>query len=298
MPLFTKDIRNWDDWGRIFQDMEAFTPLVRTIYERERLPYQPPERCKPGTNAVFAVGETVIKLFVPIEAGYDAADDCRAELCGLSRAEALGVAAPKRIAAGEYADRYRWRYLITSRVLGTEYGDLTLTEKQRYQIGRALRRMTDTLNVPEKTSPDFLEKARKNRAWEEKGFPASFFAERMAFLDAYPLPPFVYCHADITPENLFVAPDGGLTLIDFADAHPAPQVCEHAIVAAELFRFDRAGLAGYFGDEFDREELAAICMDGLLVHDFGANVLSDRFGADFADFGALRRHLISAISME
>ncbi|MDY5014952.1 MAG: aminoglycoside phosphotransferase family protein [Eubacteriales bacterium] len=295
MPLFDKTIRDWDDWGGIFRDAEAFAPLIRAIYAREGIACRPPERCKPGTNAVFAVGETVVKLFVPRETGYDAREDYEAERHGLSRANALGIPAPALLAAGEWEDRYFWRYLITARVRGTEYGDLALCAGQRRALGRALRGITDRLNVPEAENPAFLRRARENTGWEELGFSASFREERLAFLDAYAPPPFVWCHADITPENLMLTQDGAPVLIDFADAHPAPQAAEHAIVAAELFRFDRAGLEGFFGEDFSPERLAEVCMEGLLTHDFGANVIADRFGTDFPGLAALRRALTGAL---
>ena len=39
--LFSETIQNWDDWGRVFQSIPAFTPLVREIFRREGLPFAP-----------------------------------------------------------------------------------------------------------------------------------------------------------------------------------------------------------------------------------------------------------------
>ena len=62
MSLFTAQINNWDDWGKLFQSISAFTPLVEHIFHKENLPYANIENLKPGTNAVFKVGEYVIKI--------------------------------------------------------------------------------------------------------------------------------------------------------------------------------------------------------------------------------------------
>ena len=51
--LFSETIQNWDDWGRVFQSIPAFTPLVREIFRREGLPFAPLQNLTPGTNGVF-----------------------------------------------------------------------------------------------------------------------------------------------------------------------------------------------------------------------------------------------------
>ena len=56
-----------------------------------------------------------------------------------------------------------------------------------------------------------------------------------------------------------------------------PAVCEEAVIAGELFRFDREGLSGYLGEGFDRAKAARHWLEGLLLHPFGAYILSDRF---------------------
>ena len=57
MSLVTEQINNWDDWGKVFQSIPAFKPLVECIFNKENLPIVEIENLKPGTNAVFKVGE-------------------------------------------------------------------------------------------------------------------------------------------------------------------------------------------------------------------------------------------------
>ena len=236
--LFTHPLRGWDDWSAVFCDPEAFAPLVSAILARCGRPDAAPVCLTPGTNAVFAVGDAVIKLFVPIETGYDSLPDYEAERAGLARAASLGVPAPRILAQGVYDDLYRWRWLLMSRVPGTEYGAVPRTAGERREIGRRLRGLTEKLHVPQPPDPAFLARARDEARWREKGFSEGFLRERAAFLDGYAPRDWVWCHADITGENLLVGEDGALYLIDFADAGVMPAVCEEAVIAGELFRFD------------------------------------------------------------
>ena len=73
--FFHERISCWDDWGRVYQSKEAFSPLVEEIYRREKLPFAPLQNLTPGTNAVFRVGNTVAKVFFPRESGLDHTPD-------------------------------------------------------------------------------------------------------------------------------------------------------------------------------------------------------------------------------
>ena len=114
MNLFKEQINNWDDWGRIFQSIPAFTPLVEHIMQKENLPSAEIENLIPGTNAVFKVGEYVIKIFAPPEFSIDEdyGTNVDVELFGIKWANAQGVSAPKLIADGAVDDKYRFRYMI------------------------------------------------------------------------------------------------------------------------------------------------------------------------------------------
>ncbi len=49
--LFTCQIENWRDWGKVFQSTAAFTPLAQKIFRQEGLEFTGLENLTPGTNA-------------------------------------------------------------------------------------------------------------------------------------------------------------------------------------------------------------------------------------------------------
>lgn len=277
---FQQKIGGWGDWEKISQSRSAFAPLVQAVCEKEGLPFEPFLKCTPSTNAVFEAGGQVIKIFAPPESGLDTLQDYQSECFGLERAKRLCLRAPKPLAAGEVMDRYLFRYLIMEKLAGEGFAQARkrMDSRQKQQAGRQLRCITEHLNTP--CAPWGKPVDIKKRALEEERwalFPESFNRERRAFVQALSLKGPVYVHGDLNENNLLVQKDGALCVIDFADGAIAPAYYEHAAIACGLFSFERAFLTGYFGDYLPGE-LAKLCLNGLLLHDFGGDILQARLG--------------------
>lgn len=67
MYLFNEDIGSWDDWGRVFQSIAVFEPLVGAIMKEEKLAFDRIYNLTPGTNAVFRVGGVCVKNFLRLK---------------------------------------------------------------------------------------------------------------------------------------------------------------------------------------------------------------------------------------
>lgn len=150
MNLFTEQINSWQDWGQVFQSIPAFTPLIRYIMQKENLPNAEIKNLTPGTNAVFQIGDYVIKIFAPKESGKDQTPDMKTEIFASKLANTLGIAAPKVIADGFICDKYRFGYLITEYINGQEFlkADKEMTPDMKIKAGRQLRQISDAMNTP------------------------------------------------------------------------------------------------------------------------------------------------------
>lgn len=287
--LFRETIAGWESWGKIFQSREAFAPLIEEICRREGMPFASFLNCTPGTNAVFEAGGRIVKVFAPPESGLDTLPDYQNERFGLARAKELSLPAPRLLAQGEVRDRYLFRYLILEKLGGLCFSEARkgMDDAAKRRLGRQLREMTKRLDTPcppWKEEQDLIARALDNPRWAP--FPESFNRERRAYTVKIPLTGPVYVHGDINEDNLFILPDGEPALIDFADAGLAPDFYEYALIMSELFWFERPFIEGFFGD-IPAQELARRCLDGLLLHDFGGNVLRQRLG-DIASLTSLQ----------
>lgn len=271
---FTHPIKGWESWGKVYQNKEAWEPLIRYIFQKEGLPYMSPEYLTPGTNAVFKVGGYVAKIYAPKESGIDSTADFETEIFAAGHVGKLGIPVPECVACGLVEDKYRFAYMVMRYIPGTEFAKAALgfTEKEKIAFGVQLRAITDKMDSP--CAPfngiDVVQDKGRYRRWDS--YPETFLTERLAYLASADFGEKVFVHGDLCGDNILVTDAGEIYIIDFADAVLAPAIYEQALVASELFRFDRDYLRGYFGD-YDDQELAELCFQGLLIHDFGGDVV-------------------------
>ncbi|HBI71795.1 MAG TPA: hypothetical protein DEG06_09400 [Lachnospiraceae bacterium] len=274
--LFKNEISDWETWSVVFHSMEAFEPLVQHILKKEKLPVVELEECKPGTNAVFKAGSYVIKVYAPKESGLQTERDYFTELFSMERAKKLGVSVPAVIAKGEIADKYLFKYLIMEYAHGIELADakIRLTDGDKRYIGKQLRDITDRWNTYCETFNDIdvKERALRNTRWNAS--PDNFFKERRDYVRSLAMHDLVYVHGDLTEDNILVDDNNTLTIIDFADSLLAPKEYELVGLVCEVFKFGGPYLEGFF-ETVDVAEITEKCLKGLLLHDFGVNIIQD-----------------------
>ncbi len=272
--FFHETIESWEDWGRVYQSIPAFEPLAREIYRRERLPFQEPRNLTPGTNAVFRVGDTVVKIFFPKESGLDPFPDFRNESAVCGRLAELSIPTPRVLAEGYLADKYRFYYLVTEYVRGEEAREWlkTASPGQKREFAEKLRELLRRLNQPaEGLIPqlDLLARAVENPRL--KKLPPSLAEDMRRRARSLELTERVLVHGDLTGENVLVDGEGNPIVIDCADACLAPSWYEYGPLVFELFQCDPVLPQVFAGKE--QEEFVERTLDAVSIHDFGADLL-------------------------
>ncbi len=294
--FFHETVENWSDWGRVFQSIPAFEDLVREICRRENLPFSPMRNLTPGTNGVFRVGNAVAKIFFPKESGLDPLPDFQNEAAVCGWLTKQGVPTPRLLAKGSIQDKYEFHYLFTEYSPGLEAGNWLSTapplEQRRFV--RRLRKLLSQLNRPVGNlipEIDLLERAVSNPRLD--GLPSTLRESMKRRAQSADLSHKVLVHGDLTGENLLVDREGGLTVIDCADACLAPAWYELGPIVFELFQCSPLLLREFAGKERDRflEEV----LDAVSLHDFGADLLREaakRAGIPiFRDLDSVRNFL-------
>ena len=296
MYLFDHTITTLEEWAAVFQNIEAFEPLVRHILDLHGLPQTAIENTTPGSHAVFRCGEYLVKIFAPDCFGWDCESDFVTEVVTMRRANRLGIAVPELAAHGRIGDRYHVRYLIQRFIDGTEFGKKELSADEKRNVGKQLRVICDKMNVPCEpfNGYDFLAGALTCPKWNI--FPESFRRERAEFLRNRSHGGAVYVHGDIHADNAIFGNDGRVWILDFADSVTAPVEYEYAALFPGLFRMETPYFDGFFGT-WKPESVADMLTYGLCLHKFGANILTemaeDVSGID--SIAALKQLLIRVI---
>lgn len=283
--LFNHEICNLQDWSKLFQDRSVFQPLVEHIFRQHGIAFCGLDNCTPGSNAVFRAGGYIVKIFAPSESGIGGEGEFITEKFGLEHANRLSISAPRLFGSGVVSDKYIFRYLILEYIEGESLADLSgsLSENERFRIGKSLREIVDRMDIPcERFNRHTLFGESAENRW--KVFPGSFQRERKEYLEKHEEKKTVFVHGDLNPDNIIITADKKIHIIDFADALLAPVELELAGIICDGFKFDTAYLDGFMG-KYDKHELAERLVCGLLMHDYGVNIIHDNLGVQGSQGG-------------
>lgn len=271
--LFAPTVATWEEWGELFQSISAFTPLIDEIYRRRGVPRGEIQNVTPGTNAVFRVGDEIVKIFAPLSPGDEAAEEFAIELYGLRFAQSLGLRTPRLLDSGSIEDRYVFRYFVMERLEGPEAGEAlkTLSPAGRAEFVSALKTTLSLLNraVPAGAPLHPATRAGGGQDWDLFSPPVLRELETLNQTPFCPEPP-VYVHGDLTAQNVLLSAEHAPLLIDFADGRIAPPFYEYPPILFDLFDCD-PHLIRLFCEGAAPEAVADDAFRGMLLHEFGAS---------------------------
>ena len=286
--IFNTEIDGWDKWCKIFQSIEVWESLVNYILEINNLPVSQIENLHPGSNAVFKSGNCVVKIFAPEELGFYGETNYETEKFALDFAYSHGVTVPELVACGKVNDKYDFPYMVMDYIDGVHFDKFSVnfTGDEKYAFAKRLREITDLMNKPceQFNRIDAIHDPERHKRWEN--YSERFRTERLEYLKSHDFGEKVFVHGDLCEDNFLIDKNGGIYIIDFADAVSAPICYEHAHLTGCIFNYDKSYLRGYFGD-YNADELTDICFDGLLIHDFGGEFITWDNTAKIEDISCL-----------
>ncbi len=256
--LFKHDIESWEDWCLVFCDTNAFSLLVYEITNCRNI-----YTMKKASNASFRFENKVIKIFPPIESGYDSSLDYKQELLGIKYANILEVPSYKFIKSGEIKDKYLFRYIIYEYVDGIMAVDY-LNHLTNISFVKDIKNILKKLNLKLDEYPiriDPIAKSLNNFRWDNV---SHLKEEILSLVKNVKCNDFVFCHNDLTGDNIIV--NDKVNVIDFADACISPRICEYPTIIFDLFEFNKEMIKEFkIGiDDFNNK-----IFDSLLLHEYG-----------------------------
>lgn len=298
------EVSDWPQWTLIFTDVSLWRPVVERVWvENEDIRRAGGKGTPlvitpgyPGTCAVFVVDDAmVIKFFPPM-----VARDFTRELTVYRLITRRVPCIPTLLGSGILEDRYRWSYLVVSRLPGEAWRDLrsSLPRPVRPAMMEALGavvRSTHDIRLPQSggwpAANDwavFLE-SRLPRAGAELANATSLGREVIAEIEAclaetnWFLERPCLVHADLTEDHLLLDGRGGgwemTGLIDWADAEVSDPVYDLVTLWFSICRRD-AGLFHAFMTGYG--ETGGWNYDGIqrltaftFIHRFAANIINE-----------------------
>jgi len=252
------------------------------------------------------VGDMVIKIFYPLEAGEAKERDKRQytiEIAAMEHAREAGILVPDLVCTGMVRDElYTFNYTVMKYIEGTLASNLILkySDYEKVNFVSKFKEITNKLHVPNPglNIPCFDEPERINSVlWDR--MPQSFREDRLRYLANTAFPEPVVCHGDLGGgHNIIIDKEGYLHLIDFAESSLSPYYYDMPLVFGH--GRDRILMEAYYGDYQNDKFYDMFTLATLLVWFGEAHIkwLSERIGFDFTTItsvDALRDMLIKMV---
>ena len=280
--LFTELITDRHSWEKCIKSGLAFIHLIHYIYKKNNIKLGEISSTPETSNAVFRIGDTIIKIFYPSEIRLTDAGEYTTELKAMEFCKNAGVYTPNVICTGTVYDKlYSFPYIVMTYINGIEsdkaISGYNHSEKVEYAL--KLKEISDKIHVP--TSIDIPRYDDPNKIdhalW--KNMPESFREDRMLYISNTEFPEPVFVHGDFGGRNIIIDKKNRLHLLDFAESLIAP---------VQFFDLPIQGrdpiiLKTYFG-EYENDEFYHRVTLSYLLNWFGAvgiEWLAKEMGIDF-----------------
>jgi len=294
--LFTEIITDRGSFDRYRNSTEIFMPLIKYIYETNRIKLGEVSATRQSSDAVFFAGDTVIKIFQPPETDFSNPDEYNIESEAMMFCKSLGVLTPDIICTGTvYDDLYTFNYNVMNYIDGVDEGKAVSGYNNSEKIDHALKlkeisgkiHIPADINIPRYDDPCKID----HHLWNI--MPESFREDRKIYLSNVKFPEAVFSQGDFGGDNMIIDKYKNIYLIDFAESMSAPYYYDDGYP----FGGNPVILEAYFGN-YKTEEFYELQLIAWLINWFGAVLIDWRakdMGIDFAgitNVNALRDMII------
>lgn len=264
-------IVTWQDWCDSFQNIDTFKGIIYEILYRHNLRIDKIENTFPGTNAVFKVGEYIIKIFVPTEVKPWDEDDYAKELKTALYNKQISKYTTKLLAYGIIEKRFLWKYLVFKFFEGKHMYEIIdqLTSKEKQIVASQIRGFLTDFNVKPKElydNTDVINRIISGNRWNFLNEVVK--KELFGYIKSLDISDSVIVHGDITGDNVLINKND-IVIIDFGDSCIAPFYYEYAPIILDLFKLDKELISLFFDGEID--DLIKLVIKSIMIHDFGGD---------------------------
>ena len=297
--LFNEIITDRGSFDRYRNSKETFMPLIKYIYEINNIKLSKVFVTPQSSDAVFRVGDTVIKIFQPPEANMGNGDrEYITEVKVMEHARNLGILVPDMICNGTiYDELYTFNYTVMNYIKGISANEalINYSNAEKIDFALKLKEIMAKFNTPNPNLPipRFDEPDRINNIFWS-GMPESFKEDRIHYITNTIFPELVICKGDTGGQNIIIDDKKRLFLIDFAESNHAPYYYDLPLLYSEPVLME-----AYYGDYKNETFYEMATMSELLSWWCGIGWLADKAGVDIASItsvDALKNMIIKQIN--
>ena len=287
------------EWKRFVSEHFSITEIAKKVLSECNIGHSQFKRINIGTNAVFDLGNTILKIYATHEELPDAKMDYKRELLLSDALKGAPFRVPSIIEAGCIYDRYPIYYVLLQKMDGLH----PFFDKQNISnVSEQRMRMNDLRNAVKyiNTYPmaahiaTYYSKPLKKYSIENDEY--MYYLQRYFKHSMYDMG---IVHGDLSETNIYLDNEDNIVVLDFEDWMYAPIFVEYPTICFELLKTAQ-NIQVYF-DKTSFIELVEMLMAGILLHNESTRFLkkiSLKMGMPekFPTIGELRSFLFEFIN--
>ncbi|MCL2772774.1 MAG: aminoglycoside phosphotransferase family protein [Oscillospiraceae bacterium] len=303
--FFTEAMINGDIWYRLRQSKENFIPLIKYIYETNKLKFNEASVNHEPPYAVFRVENTIVKIFNPPEAKFWNEPEYDTELKAMKFCKNLGVLTPDIICNGiVYDSIYSFPYIVMNYIDGVdaEKAMPAFNHAEKVEFALKLKELKNKIScaagieIMRCDDPDRI----NHNLWNH--MPEPFKEERKRYIANANFSEFVFNHGDLNDSNIIIDKQGRLNLIDFAESVIAPSCYDWGSILYCL-GYEPVMMDVFFGD-YKNDSFYEMLTASYILHFWGGvhiGEIANDIGIDIAgitSINALKNMLIKWLDIK
>lgn len=262
--IIQKQLITLDDWKDFISEQSAIDEIAKSILRECDILPRAFERINIGTNAVFDLGDTVLKIYASYEEAQHAWMDCRREITMLNMLKNAPFRVPSIIRTGYICDRYKMYYNILEKfnVLHPFFHDKYTLDISEYNTCiQELHKVIQVINnIPINTyiAQIYSKPLRNfNKDNDEYARYLKIYFRKNAFN-------LGVVHGDLSETNIYLDHERNTVVLDFEDWMYAPIIVEYPTICFELLKTPQ-NIQSFF-NYTSLNKLIEMLIAGVLLH--------------------------------
>lgn len=262
--IIRNKLTNLVDWKEFILKHSAIDEIAKGILKECKVSTPIIERINIGTNAVYDLGNAILKIYATYEESQHAWMDCRREIILSNLLKDAPFRVPSILRTGCIRDRYTIYYNFLEKIDGLYpffnfENNLNVLE-QSMRIQDLYKVIQFINNIPINTYiAEFYSKPLRNFNKDNDEY--AQYLQKYFNKNSYDLG---IVHGDLSETNIYLDHEKNIVVLDFEDWMYAPIIVEYPTICFELLKTSQNIQSFFYNTSLS--ELVEMLVTGILLH--------------------------------
>lgn len=234
--IMQKKLIDLDDWKDFIAENSAIDEIAKNILKECAISPQKFERINVGTNAIFDLGDTILKIYASYEETQHAWLDCRREIILSNLLKNAPFCVPSIIRTGYICDRYKMYYNILKKFNGlhsffsgkynSDLPEYNTYIKGLHKVIQYINNIPINIHTAQFYSKPIRNFDKNNDEYSQ--YLRNYFSNNIFNLGVV--------HGDLSETNIYLDYKENIVVLDFEDWMYAPTIVEYPTICFELLK--------------------------------------------------------------